>query len=262
MVYYNEFDPHAAKWLRSLISAGLIAPGIVDERSITEVRADEITGYSQCHFFAGIGGWSRALRLAEWSDDRPVWTASCPCQPFSKNGRNRGGEDPRDLWPVFFRIVSDCRPATIFGEQSSSAITFGWLDRLCDDLEEIDYAIGSAVLPACSVRAPHERERLWWVADAEYGRMEIGRGTSIAVEDLRECERIFSPIASGLPIKTGEMVDTRRTSEEIAWSDKSGPVSVVDGISSRVGSGVKCRGYGNAIVPPLAAEFIRAFMEI
>jgi len=58
--YYNENDPTAAQWLRNLIAAGLIAPGDVDERSITDVRPADLRGYAQCHFFAGIGVWSRA----------------------------------------------------------------------------------------------------------------------------------------------------------------------------------------------------------
>ena len=79
--YYNEIDPHAAQWLRNLIAAGHIAPGDVDERSIVEVQPDDLRGYQQCHFFAGIGGWSLALRLAGWPDHRPVWSGSCPCFP-------------------------------------------------------------------------------------------------------------------------------------------------------------------------------------
>ena len=64
--YYNEFDPFAAAWLRELIAAGLVASGDVDERSIVDVQAGDVAGYAQCHFFAGIGGWSYALRLAGW----------------------------------------------------------------------------------------------------------------------------------------------------------------------------------------------------
>jgi len=167
MNYYNEFDPKAAQWLRNLISGGMIPPGDVDERSITEVKADDLKGYTQCHFFAGIGGWSLALELAGWSANRPVWTGSCPCQPFSSAGNQKGKSDERHLWPVWFELIRECRPATIFGEQVSSAIAHGWLDDVYQGLEAEGYACGSAVLPACSVGAPHKRDRLWFVANSQ-----------------------------------------------------------------------------------------------
>ena len=60
--YYNEHDRFAAAWLRELIADGLIAEGDVDERDIQTLDPADLTGYTQCHFFAGIGGWSFALR--------------------------------------------------------------------------------------------------------------------------------------------------------------------------------------------------------
>ena len=163
--YYNEFDPQAAEWLRILILQGNIAPGFVDERSIVEVDPDELRQYTQCHFFAGIGGWSYALRLAGWSDNRPCWTGSPPCQPFSNAGKRKAQADARHLWPVFFNLVSKCKPPAIFGEQVEAAIRTGWLDDLQDDLEAEGYATGKIVLPACSVGAPHIRQRIWFVAE-------------------------------------------------------------------------------------------------
>lgn len=123
--YYNEFDPKAAAWLRELIKADLIAPGDVDERSIKDVQPNDLKGYTQCHFFAGIGGWSYALRLAGWSDDVPVWTGSCPCQPFSSAGKQKGTDDERHLWPDFMRLIRECRPSVVFGEQVAGSSVVG-----------------------------------------------------------------------------------------------------------------------------------------
>ena len=126
--YYNEIDPFAAQWLRNLISAGHIAPGDVDERNIKDVKADDLKNYTQCHFFAGIGVWSYALRLAGWDDQRDVWTGSCPCQPFSVAGSNRGVTDERHLWPDWFNLIRECQPSVIFGEQVEAAVRHGWLE--------------------------------------------------------------------------------------------------------------------------------------
>ena len=170
--YYNELDPYAAAWLRNLIARGLIAPGDVDERSITDVRPDDLRGYEQCHFFAGIAGWSLALRIAGWPDDRPVWTGSCPCQPFSAAGKQRGSEDERHLWPAFFGLIRECRPASVFGEQVAGTAGLAWLDHVCADLEGAGYAAAAADLCAAGAGAPHIRQRLYWVAH----RNTPGRG--------------------------------------------------------------------------------------
>ena len=164
--YYNEIDPKAAAWLRELIKQGLIAPGDVDERSIEDVLPTELAGYTQCHFFAGIGVWSHALRQAGWPDDRPVWTGSCPCQPFSSAGKRGGVDDERHLWPAFYWLISQCKPDVVFGEQVASKDGLSWLDTVQADMEAAGYAIGAVDLCAASVGAPHIRQRLYFVADS------------------------------------------------------------------------------------------------
>ena len=173
VAYYNEFDPKAAAWLRELIKQGHIAPGDVDERSISDVTPDDLRGYTQCHFFAGIGVWSYALRQAGWPDDRPVWTGSCPCQPFSSAGKRKGTSDERHLWPHWFHLISQCRPSDVFGEQVASKDGRAWFDTVQADMEALGFAVGAADLCAAGVGAPHIRQRLWFygtVADASDDR--------------------------------------------------------------------------------------------
>ena len=176
MNFYNEWDPYAASWLRQLVEDGHIPPGEVDERDINTIDPDELIRYTQCHFFAGIGGWVYALRLANWGDRR-VWPGSCPCQPFSVAGNKKGASDKeRNLWPVWFNLIKVVRPDTVFGEQVASAVNekYQWLDAVSHDLEDEGYRIGSGILPACSVKAPHIRQRLWFVADTESMREVSG----------------------------------------------------------------------------------------
>jgi DNA (cytosine-5)-methyltransferase 1 len=192
--YYNEFDPKAAAWLRELIKRGLIADGVVDERSILDVVADDLVGFTQCHFFAGIGGWSYALRLAGWQDDWQVWTGSPPCQPFSAAGQQKGQADDRHLAPHFAALVAAGRPPILFGEQVASSAVLGkaakragggageppewaWIDDLSDRLEAAHYAVGAADIPAAGVGAPHIRQRTFFgairLADTESGWQRV-----------------------------------------------------------------------------------------
>lgn len=166
--YYSEIDPYAAQWLRNLIAAGHIAPGDVDERSIEDVRPDDLRAYDQCHFFAGLGGWSRALRMAGWPDERPVWTGSCPCQPFSLAGKGLGFDDPRHLWPAWYWLIKERRPATIFGEQVAAATD--WLGLVRHNLEALEYAVGAMPVEAASAGAEHFRDRFWFVAHDDQQR--------------------------------------------------------------------------------------------
>lgn len=170
--YYNEFDPKAAEWLRELIKAKLIPQGTVDERSICDIEPSDLSEFTQCHFFAGIGGWSLALQLAGCPADRPVWTGSCPCQSYSVAGKRKGNDDARNLWPVFFNLIRECKPHMVFGEQVENAIRHGWLDGISADLEGEGYACGHAVLGAHSAGAPHIRQRLYWVADRQCEGLE------------------------------------------------------------------------------------------
>lgn len=319
-VYYNENNAQAAAWLRELIKAGLIALGDVDERSIEDVTADDLRGYTQQHFFAGIGGWSYALRLAGWPDDRLVWTGSCPCQPFSSAGQADGADDPRHLWPAWFELIAECRPRTIFGEQVASVDGLAWLDLVFADLEGADYAVGPVDLCAAGVGAFHLRQRLWFVAESDSVQPEQsarerprsreaegGRPCSepagssdarqLADADLTERQRARHARSHARTngrhdiersSEVGELGDTHSERENTAGGLSGGPQSerergawndcdwlpcrdgkarptqpglqpLAHGVSGRVGL---LRGAGNAIVPQVAAEVIKAYLGV
>jgi DNA (cytosine-5)-methyltransferase 1 len=197
---YNEIDPFASAWLEQLVAAGHIAAGRVERRSITELTAADVAGPGQRHFFAGIGGWSYALRLAGWPDDVDVWTGSCPCQPFSAAGRRGGFDDKRHLWPTWFSLIQQCRPAVVFGEQVASPDGLKWFDAVRADLEGAGYAVGGADLCAAGVGAPHIRQRLYFVA--------LLANTGSAQRLWRPYER--GPVSSSATERLEEATDHQR----------------------------------------------------
>src|ERR1700747_1154760 len=181
IAFYNEIDAYCCAWLSNLMDAGLITPGIISNESIEDLTPDELNGYDRVHLFAGIGVWDYALRLAGWPSNRPVWTLSCPCQPFSSAGQGVGFDDKRHLWPHAFHLIGQCRPVECIGEQVASKDADPWLDLVQTDLEALGYALGAVPFPSAGVGAPHIRDRLYWVADAELPerRSRDQRGTVI-----------------------------------------------------------------------------------
>ena len=222
-VYYNEWEPYPAQWLRNLIAAGHLPAGDVDERSITDIHPNDLQGYDQCHFFAGIGGWPYALRLAGWPDDQPVWTGSCPCQGLSSAPRGR--QNAPDPWPYFANLIATTRPPVVFGEQVVAAKY--WIDRVCDDMEAMDYTVWATILPACCVGQDHARSRIYFASHPNGNSQPIG-----AINGKTP----WVPWVGGIPRG----------------------VASTNGLSDRV---AQLRAYGNAIVPQVAAEFVMAYRE-
>lgn len=315
--YYNDADYYCCQWLCNLMEAELISPGMVDCRPIQEVQPGDLREFARVHMFAGIGGWEIALRLAEWPDEREAWTGSCPCQPFSGAGKGAGFDDERHLWPEWLRIIRECRPQTVLGEQVAAAIRHEWLDSVLIDLEAEGYACGTAVLPACSVGAPHIRDRLWFVADAASSRSSAERiegraypkrsitsggstreladadGWDTGTEGLQRSRQHGRVAQDGRALQLGDAIgprlqeqrgngslspsasgaDQRQAIERAnPWLDlewlpctdgKARPTKpnvfpLAPGLPGRVG---KLRAAGNSIVPQVAAEFVRAFLD-
>lgn len=248
--YYNEIDPLKAEVLRVAIKAGAIAPGDVDERSIADIDPAELMGYTQCHFFAGGGFWSLALRLAGWPDDRPVWTGSCPCQPHSgaASDRKLGFSDPRDLWPSWFVLISERRPVCIFGEQVDDSVA--WIDRMHADLEKEDFAVGAIDIPACAVDAPTIRMRTIFVAHANRaGLSQQGRPFAMASQ-LVPVERSGGSTRFGSYSTPGELGKRRRHEPDVRL--------LADVYPGRVGL---LRIAGDAINIEVAKTFIESYLD-
>lgn len=253
--YYNEIDPYAAQWLRNLIAAGHIAPGDVDERSIEDVHPDDLKPYTQCHFFAGIGVWSYALRLAGWPDDRPVWTGSCPCQPFSESGAQLGFADERHLWPGWHHLIRERRPETVLGEQVASRAGLAWLDLVQADLEAENYACAAFDICSAGVGAPHLRQRLWFVADTNCAGRHRQSKRNQSTQDRKPAPLGGDPYGRGVSPWSGAI--------EVEGADGSrrllepGIEPLAYGDTDRAG---RLRAYGNAINAEAAKTFIAAFM--
>ena len=293
VAWYNDTDPYAARWLQNLIDAGHIAPGVVDTRDIRDISSDDLTQYTQLHFFAGIGGWSLALRQAGWPGDRPVWTGSCPCQPFSNSGAQKGFDDERHLWPAWFKLIKSCQPPTIFGEQVAAKAALDWFDLVSDDLQRAGYAVGAADLCAASVAAPHIRQRLWFGATRRVAHPDGGIAPRASKRPDAAAPAHGEPPADrtgrpgdlvGLdhadlarsqgrsPLCSSDQRTAGTAGLDSAWRDldwlwcqdgkyrptQPGLCPLADGISNRVG---RLRAYGNAIVPQVGAAFVQAFEE-
>lgn len=274
--YYNEIEPFAVQWLKNLIKAGAIADGDVDSRSIIDVTPNDLKGYSQCHFFAGIGVWSYALKLNRWPDDQKVWTGSCPCQPFSQAGSGKGFADKRHLWPYWHWLIQECRPPIVLGEQVSSKNAEPWIDTVSTDVEGLGYAFGALAFASAGIGAPHVRERTYftahrfkdkgscfWLADTDHEHGDLGRrGTG---NDSRK-RRVASKLRRR---EHGVLLETPvkghwRTADWIECKDQKwrpvepGSLPLVDGASAAVG---RYRAYGNAVNAYAAAAFIKASLQ-
>jgi DNA (cytosine-5)-methyltransferase 1 len=216
LALYNEIDPKAAAWLRELIRQGHIAPGDVSETSIEDLNPDDLRRYTQVHFFAGIGVWSYALRRAGWPDSRPVWTGSCPCQPFSAAGKGGGFADERHLWPHFHWLISQCRPDVVFGEQVASKDGLAWIDLVQADLEGAGYANGAVDFCSAGVGAPHIRQRLYWFGER---RLADSSSTRLEGRDPRSLGFQRPAIERNGESQFGRMADTDRSGSARQRSD-------------------------------------------
>lgn len=299
---YNEVDPSAVTWLGQLIADGHLPDGRIESDSIEDVLPTELARYRHAHFFAGIGGWPLALKLAGWPSGIHTWTGSCPCQPFSAAGKGAGFTDPRHLWPAWYWHICQCLPDVIFGEQVASPDGYAWLDVVQDGLEDAGYAVGATVTPAAGYGAPHARHRIYFAAvklgDDQRPRLEghAGHGdgaTGRAFEDRPASEagascELANHDGGGWQSRKQTAAPARYGRSAVADGGFAGPMpGPVNGFWKSA-DWLRCRGdkwrpvepgtfplvdripgrvgllrgYGNAIVIPQAVAFVEAVMEV
>lgn len=148
----------------------------------------------ECHFpnsdsYADI----TTTDFTQYRDQITVLTGGFPCQPFSLAGKRKGADDSRYLWPRMLEVIREVRPHWVIGENVNGIASMVLpaesvqveeqtdtteednqiietceqrfvLDRICDDLNEAGYSVQPFVIPACSIGAPHKRDRVWIVA--------------------------------------------------------------------------------------------------
>lgn len=213
------------------------------------------------------------IKTIDWRDIPQVdlVCGGFPCQPFSLAGKRRGAEDDRYLWPEVVRCLSELQPTWFLGENVPGIINLA-LDQVCIDLESIGYSVWPVCLPACSVDAPHIRNRIWIVAyhaSAVDGK-SIARTGQGSVQQSGECSISSDvPDAQGMRRRQGNKNargngERTRTKKKRTgptdfrwWSPEPAICRVVDGIPNR---SHRLKGLGNAIVPQIAEAIGRMIL--
>lgn len=217
-----------------------------------------------------------------------------PCQPFSTAGKRGGAEDDRHLWPEMRRVIEELRPTWVIGENVAGHITLG-LDEVLSDLDALGYASRAFVVPACAVDAPHRRDRVWIVANANSSRQCAGpinaemerasgnAGSSLANAnsqglegreraELRERGTQWAIGQGGASVRnassprlqdrqSGQMgrpgADAQPERSD-RWPSDASICRVANGVPNRVD---RIKSLGNSIVPQVAEEIGRAIMQ-
>ncbi len=201
-----------------------------------------------------------------------------PCQPFSDAGPKNGTSDDRHLWPEMFRIIKECRPRWVIGENVSGFINMA-LDDVCLNLESEGYEVRTFVLPACSVDARHRRDRVFIVGYTASGRareiehetsgrvalgrneMDSPRRNQVPDQFIRPDQDVSDTHDKGLqrraiPCNTESEGPTAEQliagySERFSggnWPSESGVLRISHGVPNRVD---RVKAVGNAVVPQL-----------
>ena len=240
----------------------------------------------------------RGLDGKDYKGRADVVCGGFPCQPFSQAGKRRGTEDDRHLWPEMLRVISEVRPTWVIGENVIGFVKME-LDSVLSDLEREGYQTRAFIIPACSIDAPHKRDRVWIIshansegesdgpinegprprqlelmADPDSGfspvtqqAVQAGRATTIssskdvADSESERVQRLWSSGEQKPHTYGGQKLSLcgSERPEPAYWEAEPGMGRVVDGIPDRVD---RIKGLGNAVVPMVVEVIGNAIMEI
>lgn len=248
--YYNEIDPYCCRVLDKNIRAGHLPYGVIDDRDIRDVRADELVGFSQLHLFAGIGGFPLACRMVGLPDTFGIVTGGFPCQDISKAGRGAGIDGERSgLWAEMVRLIGELRPRYALMENVSMLLARG-LGRVLGDLAACGFDAEWSVVSACSVGAPHTRERVFIVA--------YPHCVGCQARDVQD--RVVSEaLAQAAREGQWQFRIGRAYGRRVRAIPNAGVCRVADGVPGRLD---RYRAVGNAVVPEAACVPLRRILAM
>jgi len=222
---------------------------------------------------------------ADGIDSIDIITGGYPCQPFSIAGRQKGEQDPRHLWPEYFRLVKELRPTWVIGENVSGHIKLG-LDTVIEDLESEDYSVRPFSISASSIGANHQRERIWILAHSrrsQWPRAEL-RGENeneTRKENANQFERSSSTSEVDVANTNNERLQrqwqsrnqftprfnsSRESSEEGQrtvgqgwWESEPNMGRVAHGVPKRVD---RLKSLGNSLVPQIPYYIGKTILEV
>ena len=178
-------------------------------------------------------------------------TGGFPCQPFSVAGKQKGKDDDRFLWPEMLRIIKECKPTWVIGENVAGIINLA-LEQVCSDLESAGYEVQPIIIPACAVDAPHRRDRVWIIAYAE-GERTRGESGEVHRKNGRQ---------NGVGVRyikqSNKSNDWLEIASELCGVDDGLPIEL-DGfkLSKSKHRNERIKALGNAIVPQVAYQIIK-----
>lgn len=186
----------------------------------------------------------------KYAEKIDILTGGFPCQPYSNAGKRLGKEDDRHLWPHMLRAVREVKPRFVVGENVSGLVSWNEgmvFDEVHADLEAEGYEVQAVLLPACGKNAPHRRERVWFIANANSirpPRQEHGEKKS-RFDSKKNKTNGWKNFPTKSPICRGD----------------DGLSSRLDGITFPKWRNESIKAYGNAIVPQVALEIFKAIQE-